>query len=162
MVARGGRTRFYVVLCIVLLFFAVLYVVRETQVELDSVRNSASSCSHQLESISSQLQVVVELKLKLERSLDNEKREHFKTKEELNTIIQDEKQLRDKQNVDSMNRYNEIERNHEILQEEEKNLRNELEKLKLKYMDMENKNKQLTQNLNAAMIQIQNLKKRKN
>lgn len=60
--------------------------------------------------------VVVELKLKLERSLDNEKREHFKTKEELNAIIQDEKQLRDKQNVDSMNRYNEIERNHDILQ----------------------------------------------
>lgn len=60
--------------------------------------------------------VVVELKLKLERSLDNEKLEHLKTKEELNEIIQDEKQLRDKQNVESMNRYNEIERNHDILQ----------------------------------------------
>lgn len=60
--------------------------------------------------------VIVEHKLKLERSLEDEKREHIKTKEELNAMIQDEKQLRDKQNVDSMNRYNELERNHEVLQ----------------------------------------------
>lgn len=44
------------------------------------------------------------------------------------------------------------------LKEEEKNIRDELEKLKLKYIEMENKNKQLIQNLNAAMSQIQNLK----
>jgi len=62
--------------------------------------------------------VIVEHKLKLERSLEDEKREHLKTKEDLNAVIQDEKQLRDKQNVDSMNRYNEIERNHEVLQVE--------------------------------------------
>jgi len=60
--------------------------------------------------------VIVEHKLKLERSLEDEKREHIKTKEDLNAVIQDEKQLRDKQNVDSMNRYSEIERNHEVLQ----------------------------------------------
>lgn len=48
--------------------------------------------------------------------MEDEKQEHLKTKDELNAIIQDEKQLRDKQNVDSMNRYNEIERNHEVLQ----------------------------------------------
>lgn len=54
--------------------------------------------------------------MKLERSLEDEKHEHLKTKEELNAAVQDEKQLRDKQNVDSMNRYNEIERNHRILQ----------------------------------------------
>lgn len=52
----------------------------------------------------------------MEKSLENEKNEHAKTREELNAAIQDEKQLRDKQNVDSMNRYNEIERNHEVLQ----------------------------------------------
>lgn len=60
--------------------------------------------------------VIVEHKLKLERSLEDEKREHIKTMEDLNAVIQDEKQLRNKQNVDSMNRYNEIERNHEVLQ----------------------------------------------
>lgn len=62
--------------------------------------------------------VIVEHKLKLERSLEEEKHEHLKTKEDLNAVIQDEKQLRDKQNVDSMNRYNELERNHEVLQVE--------------------------------------------
>ncbi|XP_015366722.1 PREDICTED: Golgi integral membrane protein 4-like [Diuraphis noxia] len=118
MVARGGKTRLIGFVCMVLVFSAVLYVFHETQVELDGVRNSASSCTHQLESISSQLQVIVEHKLKLERSLEDEKREHLKTKEDLNAVIQDEKQLRDKQNVDSMNRYNEIERNHEVLQVE--------------------------------------------
>jgi len=60
--------------------------------------------------------VIVELKLKLERSLEDEKSEHLKTKEDLNALILDEKQLRNKQNVDSMNRYNEIKRNHEVLQ----------------------------------------------
>lgn len=60
--------------------------------------------------------VIVELKLKLEKSLEDEKREHLKTKEDLNALILDEKQLRDKQNVNSMNRYNEIQQNHEILQ----------------------------------------------
>lgn len=55
------------------------------------------------------------MKLKLERSLEDEKSEHLKTKEDLNALILDEKQLRNKQNVDSMNRYNEIERNHEVL-----------------------------------------------
>ncbi|KAF0754830.1 Uncharacterized protein FWK35_00020964, partial [Aphis craccivora] len=118
MVARGGKTRFIGFICMVLVLSAVLYVFHETQVELDGARHSSSSCSHQLESISSQLQVIVEHKLKLERSLEEEKHEHLKTKEDLNAAIQDEKQLRDKQNVDSMNRYNEIERNHEVLQVE--------------------------------------------
>ncbi|XP_060833697.1 Golgi integral membrane protein 4-like isoform X2 [Rhopalosiphum padi] len=161
MVARGGKTRLIGFICMVLVFSAVLYVFHETQVELDGVRHSASSCTHQLESISSQLQVIVEHKLKLERSLAEEKHEHLKTKEDLNAAIQDEKQLRDKQNVDSMNRYNEIERNHEVLQEEEKNLREELEKLKLKYLKEEKKNKQLTQELNDAQNRIQNFKNEK-
>ncbi|XP_022178376.1 Golgi integral membrane protein 4-like isoform X2 [Myzus persicae] len=161
MVARGGKTRLIGFICMVLVFSAVLYVFHETQVELDGVRNSASSCTHQLESISSQLQVIVEHKLKLERSLEEEKHEHMKTKEDLNAVIQDEKQLRDKQNVDSMNRYSEIERNHEVLQEEEKNLREELEKLKLKFLEEEKKNKQLTQELNDAQNKIQNLNNEK-
>lgn len=59
---------------------------------------------------------VVERKLEFERLLEEEKRGHEKTKEELNEQIQDEKQLRDKQNVDSMNRFNEIKQNYEILQ----------------------------------------------
>lgn len=143
MVVRGGKTRLIGFICMVFVFSSVLYVFHETQVELDGVRNSASSCTHQLDSLSSQLQgtvlavgltaenkfvdqlccyvynnftVIVEHKLKLERSLEEEKREHLKTKEDLNAAIQDEKQLRDKQNVDSMNRYSEIERNHEVLQ----------------------------------------------
>ncbi|KAL4096996.1 hypothetical protein QTP88_021847 [Uroleucon formosanum] len=161
MVARGGKTRLIGFICMVFVFSSVLYVFHETQVELDGVRNSASSCTHQLESLSSQLQVIVEHKLKLERSLEEEKREHLKTKEDLNAAIQDEKQLRDKQNVDSMNRYSEIERNHEVLQEEEKHLREELEKLKLKYLEVEKKNKQLTQELNDAQNKIQNLNNEK-
>lgn len=59
MVSRGGKTRFYGFLCMVLVFLAVLYVFHETQEELDSARDSASSCSHQLESISSQLQGIL-------------------------------------------------------------------------------------------------------
>lgn len=44
------------------------------------------------------------------------------------------------------------------LKEEEKNLREELEKLKLQYLEEEKKNKQLTQELNDAQNEIQNLK----
>jgi len=44
------------------------------------------------------------------------------------------------------------------LKEEEKNLREELEKLKLQYLEEEKKNKQLTQELNDAQNKIQNLK----
>jgi len=161
MVSRGSKTRFFGFVCMVLVLSAVLYVFHETQVELDGVRDTASSCTHQLESISSQLQVIVEHKLKLENSLENEKHEHLKTKEDLNALIQDEKQLRDKQNVDSMNRYYEIERNHEVLQEEEKKLIEEFEKLKIKYLEKEKKNEQLTQDLNSALSQIQKLKNEK-
>lgn len=60
--------------------------------------------------------VIVEHKLKLERSLEEEKHEHLKTKEDLNALIQEEKQLRDKQNADYINQYNEIKQNHEVLQ----------------------------------------------
>lgn len=139
MVSRGGKTRIFAFVCMLMVFSAVLYIFHGTQVELDDVRNSATSCSHQLESVSSQLQgnhhkhiygklivinnnliycftVIVELKSKFEKSLEDEKLEHTKTKEELSAIIQDEKQLRDKQNVDSMNRYNELEQNYEVLQ----------------------------------------------
>lgn len=59
MVARGGKTRLIGFICMVFVFSAVLYVFHETQVELDDVRNSASSCTHQLESLSSQLQGTV-------------------------------------------------------------------------------------------------------
>uniref|UniRef100_A0A2S2R4H3 Golgi integral membrane protein 4 n=1 Tax=Sipha flava TaxID=143950 RepID=A0A2S2R4H3_9HEMI len=156
MVSRGGKTRFFGFVCMVLVFSAILYVFHETQVELDNVRHSSSSCSHQLESISSQLQVIVEHKLKLERSLEDEKQEHLKTKDELNAIIQDEKQLRDKQNVDSMNRYNEIERNHEVLQEEEKKIRRELETLKLNYIGEKKKSAQLAFELDNVKMQLQN------
>lgn len=59
MVARGGKTRLIGFICMVLVFSAVLYVFHETQVELDGVHNTASSCTHQLESLSSQLQGTV-------------------------------------------------------------------------------------------------------
>lgn len=56
MVSRGGKTRLFGLVCIVLVLSAVLYVFHETQVQLDTARHTHSSCKHQLESISSQLQ----------------------------------------------------------------------------------------------------------
>ncbi|XP_050531769.1 uncharacterized protein LOC126900240 isoform X2 [Daktulosphaira vitifoliae] len=158
MVARGGKTRLFGFFCVILVLSAVLYVFHGTQLELDDVRQSVSSCTQQLGSLSSQLQEIVEHKLKLEKSLENEKNEHAKTKEELNAAIQDEKQLRDKQNVDSMNRYNEIERNHAVLQEEEKQLRDELEKIQLSLDEELNKNKKLVEELETAKNKIITLK----
>lgn len=161
MVSRGGKTRLLGFVCMVLVLSAVLYVFHGTQVELDNVRHSAYSCSHLLESLSSQLQVVVEHKLKLETLLKDEKLEHMKSKEELNELIRVEKELRDKQNVDAMNRYSEIERNHEVLQEEEKKVREELEALKLKYLEKKKNNAQLALDLDASLSQLQSLKNEK-
>lgn len=59
MVSRGGKTRFFGFFCLLLVLSSVLYVFHENQVELDGVRHSASSCTHQLESLSSQLQGMI-------------------------------------------------------------------------------------------------------
>lgn len=44
------------------------------------------------------------------------------------------------------------------LKEEDKKLREELEKFKLNYLEEENKNKQLAKDLNTVIDQVQNLK----
>ncbi|VVC41626.1 Hypothetical protein CINCED_3A007100 [Cinara cedri] len=159
MVSRGSKTRFIGFICMVLVFSAILYIFHETHSELEDYRQSASSCTHHLESISSQLQIVVENKLKLERSLEDEKNEHMKTKEELNARILDEKQLRDKQNLEAVNRYNDLDQTRAALEKEEKEIRDELEMLKTNFTEEKRKKDLLQKNFNIAISQITNLKK---
>ncbi|XP_014282483.1 Golgi integral membrane protein 4 isoform X2 [Halyomorpha halys] len=113
---RGAKTRMFAIVCLICVLGAVVFVFHGTQSKLAEVQKLVNSCNQQQESLSAQLQVIFEYKVRLEKSLTKEKEDHKLTKETLEGKLTDERKVREKENLESKNKYDALVQQNKFLQ----------------------------------------------
>ncbi|XP_015671519.1 Golgi integral membrane protein 4 [Protobothrops mucrosquamatus] len=100
------------------------------QQKVKAAEGSASKFRQQQEALSAQLQVVYEHRSRLERSLQKERSEHKKTKEDFLVYKLEAQEALNKEKQDSMNRYGALSSQHKIL-------KNQHEEVKKQFLDLQ-------------------------
>ncbi|CAH1395317.1 unnamed protein product [Nezara viridula] len=113
---RGAKTRMFAIVCLICVLGAVVFVFHGTQSKLAEVQKLVNSCNQQQESLSAQLQVIFEYKVRLEKSLTKEKEDHKLTKETLEGKLAEERKVRDKESLESKNKYDALVQQNKFLQ----------------------------------------------
>ncbi|KAJ8395139.1 hypothetical protein AAFF_G00035950 [Aldrovandia affinis] len=90
------------------------------------LRTQSQRCRQQQEAVSAQLQVVYEHRSRLERSLQKERVEHKKTKEDFLVYKLEAQESLNKEKQDAMNRYSALSSQNNILKNQLSDLRNQL------------------------------------
>ncbi|KAM3824373.1 uncharacterized protein M6D78_016815 isoform 4-T5 [Vipera latastei] len=100
------------------------------QGKVKAAEGTASKFRQQQEALSAQLQVVYEHRSRLERSLQKERGEHKKTKEDFLVYKLEAQEALNKEKQDSMNRYGALSSQHKIL-------KNQHEEVKKQFLDLQ-------------------------
>ncbi|XP_015123011.1 Golgi integral membrane protein 4 isoform X2 [Diachasma alloeum] len=123
---RGGRLAIYGGCLVVMVLIVFLY--RAATTEMTRLRDLHVQCAHQQEALAAQLQVIFEYKVRLEKSLAEEKNSNALAKQELQQRATREKSLRDKDSVEALQRFNSLQQQHKLLQSEQQDLKDECAK----------------------------------
>lgn len=149
---RGGRLAVYGGCGVVVILLVFLY--RAATSEMARLRELHIQCAHQQESLAAQLQVIFEYKVRLEKSLAEEKSSNAAVKQELQQRASREKSLRDKDSVEAMQRFNSLQQTHKILQTEHQDLQEECKKREKQALEETNRLEVTLQNLRSRIKQI--------
>lgn len=125
----------FAIVCLICVLGAVVFVFHGTQTKLSEVQKLVNSCNQQQESLSAQLQVIFEYKVRLEKSLTKEKEEHKQTKETLESKLKEEKSNREKEALESKNKYDALLQQNKFLQNELHDLKENEKKTEVKYSE---------------------------
>ncbi|XP_058129009.1 uncharacterized protein LOC131271555 isoform X2 [Anopheles coustani] len=105
MVARAGRSRFFVCLGLLILTVGFLTIFHNSQQQLDELRQLGLRCEQQQKSVQAQMEVIVDQKLRLENSLESERMINEANRKELKQRAQDEKEEHSKSSMEANIRY---------------------------------------------------------
>ncbi|XP_069700418.1 Golgi integral membrane protein 4 isoform X2 [Periplaneta americana] len=155
---RGTRSRLFLYVGVVIVVGLAVYIFHGAQLQLDDARKTADKCQQQQESLSAQLQVIFEYKLRLEKSLQQEKAEHRQTREDLESQANKEKQLCEKDKLESFNKYSALQQQFKLLQSQHEDLTEECNKVRMKQLQgLEERSKleSQVQAVQAELAQVQ-------
>lgn len=151
-IGRVAKSKVFLYLCCILVLGTVIYVFHGTQSQLEDVKKAASICVQQQESLSAQLQVIFEYKLRLEKSLQKQKTLHKQEKDKLLSKLEEEKQLQQKENAENSNKLFAVQEKYALLQKEHNTLNDEFSELKNKQTE----NNGVQQNLKKQAEELKN------
>ncbi|XP_033222149.1 Golgi integral membrane protein 4-like [Belonocnema kinseyi] len=157
---RGGRLALYG--CALIIFVIVVYLYRACSIEMVRLQELHVQCSHQQEALAAQLQVIYEYKVRLEKSLQEEKNTNQALKQELQQRVSREKSLRDKdkENVEIVQSYNAMQQKYNILQSENKDIEEECTKIKKQALEESNRLESTLRDLRSEISRAQEDKKK--
>lgn len=158
---RGTKSKVFLYIFCGVVLGTVIYVFHGTQSQLEDVKKAASICTQQQESLSAQLQVIFEYKLRLEKSLQKEKADHRQTKEKLLAQLDEEKQSNHRDNLENSNKVNILQEKYDLLQSEHKALNDEFTELKNKQNENNEAQKVLRKQAEELKTQLELIKSEK-
>ncbi|XP_078095049.1 uncharacterized protein LOC144509924 [Mustelus asterias] len=123
----------------------------------ESLRNAevlAQKYKQQQESVSAQLQVVYEHRSRLERSLQKERGEHKKTKEDFLVYKLEAQESLNKEKQDAMNRYGALSSQHKILKNQHDEIKKQLLELQLQHNNLRLDNRKAAESHNQRYLQL--------
>ncbi|XP_076652532.1 uncharacterized protein LOC143358896 [Halictus rubicundus] len=156
---RGGRLALYagcgvMVVCLVFLYRAAtseMYRLQEREIQ----------CTHQQGALAAQLQVIFEYKTRLEKSLAEEKTSNAAVKQELQQRASREKDLRDKDGREAMQRFESLQQTYKMLQSEHQDLKEGCKKQETQALENMNKLEGTLQKLRTHIKQLKEEKETK-
>ncbi|XP_074704552.1 uncharacterized protein LOC141933635 isoform X1 [Strix aluco] len=122
------------------------------------VRNAealAQKYKQQQEALSAQLQVVYEHRSRLERSLQKERGEHKKTKEDFLVYKLEAQEALNKEKQDSMNRYGALSSQHKILKNQHEDVKKQLIDLQLQHNSLKLEHRKTLESHSQKYAQLQ-------
>ncbi|XP_044130176.1 Golgi integral membrane protein 4-like [Bufo gargarizans] len=115
----------------------------------------AARSKQQQETLSAQLQVVYEHRSRLERSLQKEKSEHKKTKEDYLVYKLEAQEALNKEKQDSMNRYGALSSQHKILKNQNEEMKKQLSDLQVEHSNLKLEHRKSEELRNQQLTQLQ-------
>ncbi|XP_041427374.1 Golgi integral membrane protein 4 isoform X2 [Xenopus laevis] len=115
----------------------------------------AMRSKQQQEALSAQLQVVYEHRSRLERSLQKERSEHKKTKEDFLVYKLEAQEALNKEKQDSMNRYGALGSQHKILKNQHDDLKKQLSDLQNEHSNLEMEHRKALETHSQRLFQLQ-------
>ncbi|XP_056398250.1 Golgi integral membrane protein 4-like isoform X2 [Hyla sarda] len=115
----------------------------------------AGKYKQQHETLSAQLQVVYEHRSRLERSLQKEKSEHKKTKEDYLVYKLEAQEALNKEKQDSMNRYGALSSQHKILKNQNEEIKKQLSDLQVEHSNLKLEHRKTVELNTQQLSQLQ-------
>ncbi|XP_066261068.1 Golgi integral membrane protein 4-like [Euwallacea similis] len=115
-VIRGPKTKLFLYLCAVIVIVGLIACYNSSLSQLEEASKANVLCHQQQENLSTQLQVISDYKLKLEKSLKSEKAEHQQNKNEWEMKVNEEKNRGQKLTNDALLKYNSLNQHYKLLQ----------------------------------------------
>ncbi|ETE63802.1 Golgi integral membrane protein 4 [Ophiophagus hannah] len=125
------------------------------QQKVKAAEGSASKFKQQQEALSAQLQVVYEHRSRLERSLQKERSEHKKTKEDFLVYKLEAQEALNKEKQDSMNRYGSLSSQHKILKNQHEEVKKQFLDLQLQHNGLKLEHRKALETHNQKYSQLQ-------
>ncbi|XP_063173420.1 Golgi integral membrane protein 4-like isoform X2 [Candoia aspera] len=125
------------------------------QQKVKAAESSASKFKQQQEALSAQLQVVYEHRSRLERSLQKERSEHKKTKEDFLVYKLEAQEALNKEKQDSMNRYGALSSQHKILKNQHEEVKKQFLDLQLQHNGLKLEHRKAVETHNQKYSQLQ-------
>lgn len=117
-IVRGTKIRIFLYLCGVIIILGLLACYNNSLSQLDDSQKSVEICRQQHENLSTQLQVISEYKIKLDKALKIEKAEHARSNSSFSQLLSEEKEKTKKNLLDSKMRFDSLHQTHNLLQTE--------------------------------------------
>ncbi|XP_010182526.1 PREDICTED: Golgi integral membrane protein 4-like [Mesitornis unicolor] len=125
------------------------------QQKVRSAEALAQKYKQQQEALSAQLQVVYEHRSRLERSLQKERGEHKKTKEDFLVYKLEAQEALNKEKQDSMNRYGALSSQHKILKNQHEDVKKQLLDLQLQHNSLKLEHRKTLETHSQKYAQLQ-------
>ncbi|XP_073512938.1 uncharacterized protein [Phyllobates terribilis] len=135
-----------------------VYLYNYIQNKARSTEAQAVKYKQQQETLSAQLQVVYEHRSRLERSLQKEKSEHKKTKEDYLVYKLEAQEALNKEKQDSMNRYGALSSQHKILKNQNEEMKKQLSDLQVEQSNLKLDHRRNVELHNQQLSQLQRQK----
>ncbi|XP_015737679.1 Golgi integral membrane protein 4-like isoform X2 [Coturnix japonica] len=131
------------------------FLYHHLQQKVRSAEALAQKYKQQQEALSAQLQVVYEHRSRLERSLQKERGEHKKTKEDFLVYKLEAQEALNKEKQDSMNRYGALSSQHKILKNQHEDVKKQLIDLQLQHNSLKLEHRKTLETHSQKYAQLQ-------
>uniref|UniRef100_A0A1B6DB24 Golgi integral membrane protein 4 n=2 Tax=Clastoptera arizonana TaxID=38151 RepID=A0A1B6DB24_9HEMI len=158
---RGTKSRFFLYVCAFTAFLLVIYVFHGSQQQIEESQKSAAMCLQQQETLTAQLQVIFEYKLRLEKALEKEKADHKTTNEECQSRVQEEKTEREKENMEAQKKYNALEQHHKLLLSQHEDLTEDCSKVRKERLEGIEEKSRLEKLISAVKLEVKQISEAK-
>ncbi|XP_044752808.1 CAP-Gly domain-containing linker protein 1 homolog [Coccinella septempunctata] len=134
-IVRGTKIRIFLCFCAIVIILGLLACYNNTISQLDETQKAVALCHQQQENLSTQLQVISDYKLRLEKALKTEKAEHVKSNSSFDQSLKDEKSRNEKNMMEAKLRFNSLQQRYNLLQTEHDDYKEKILKTQQEQLD---------------------------